>query len=220
MAHRDSSLLDVAALKDDPVEPHSDSRHALRRILLHGIGARRAVRWVVVTGDRGLIWLPCVSAFSQVCPSFSLAARVPISRARRASAFRSSRTSDGETQLAFHGRPRDPVAVVGALWAAHREVVGTWIPFGQHLNVFDANAPVTSLLETGGGVLAAGPRALLQAYADVLQSHGLETRFLGTYRLGLGEPERPDVAVLLFGMSYVIGAGFSARRHNEPSPAA
>ena len=81
---------------------------------------------------------------------------------------------DGETELAFSGKPADAGAVVAAIWAEHRALVGDWIPFGQHLNVFDPSAPVVGLLRTGGGVFAAGPRPLMQAYAKVLQSHGLE----------------------------------------------
>ena len=119
---------------------------------------------------------------------------------------------DGLAQLAFHGRPADAGAVVAAMWARHLAMVGGWIPFGEYLNVFDPAAPLVSLLAAGGGVIANGPRPLMEAYAEVLRDHQLDARLLVGPRLGLAEGEPNDFAILLFGKSYVIGSGFTARR--------
>lgn len=118
---------------------------------------------------------------------------------------------EGVAELAFHGRAKDPAAVVAGMWARHLAVAGDWIPFGDYLNLFDQAAPVFSLLETGGGILASGPRPLMEAYAEVLHAHGLDPSFVGATRVGLRAGEAPDLAVLLFGESYVIGSGFTAQ---------
>ena len=118
------------------------------------------------------------------------------------SAFRA-----GTADLAFHGRPDAPSAVVAAMLSAHWQVAGNWIPFGKGLNGL---GPI-ELLATGGGILATGPRALIDAYAEVLDRFGLEPSLLPGPRQGRMDAVPRDLSVLLLDSSYVIGAGFAAR---------
>ena len=71
--------------------------------------------------------------------------------------------------LGFRGNVDAPVQVLGALYAAHRTVVGDWLPLGRFLN----EMPTEELLRGGHGTLAFGPLPLLEAYADVLSSFGV-----------------------------------------------
>ena len=118
------------------------------------------------------------------------------------------------TQLAFHGCATNPAAVVGELWETHREVTGLWYPFEYFLN---PGVALTELLGTSGGMLADGPRGFLDAYGDVLRRNSIDATFIGErppaqWVDGAWQPERSDLAVLLAGESYVIGAEFSAER--------
>jgi hypothetical protein len=100
-------------------------------------------------------------------------------------------------QLYFAAAPDDPDRVVGQLWAAHRAVADDWIPFDRFLN---CELPPAALLATGSGLLASGPRFLIDAYARVLKQQRCAPS-----RVELAREKRPRRALLAhFSESYVI----------------
>jgi len=117
-------------------------------------------------------------------------------------------------KLSFRGRAR-PGDVIADLWAAHRELADDWewFSFSEYLNGMD----LRELLASGSGILAEGPRVVLDAYASVLESHGISTSIFAErapsyFRDGAWQPERSDLQVLLLPPSYIIGAGFEAEQ--------
>ena len=124
------------------------------------------------------------------------------------------RYTEPHARLAFRGRPEHPLALVGALWAAHRAVTEGWYPFEEF---FNSNVPLPELVAAGGGILAEGPRPVLDAYANALSDHGVTPSIFGErppqrWLDGAWVPEAEGLAVVLMGESYVIGAGFEIVR--------
>ena len=122
--------------------------------------------------------------------------------------------TDAQAQLAFRGRPEQPWTVVGALWDAHRGATDGWFPFDGFLN---RNVALPDLFAAEGGILAEGPRSVLDAYAQALQKCGLIPSLFGEHRPtrwldGEKIPESEDVAVMIIGKSYVVGTGFEIAR--------
>ena len=68
-------------------------------------------------------------------------------------------------QLLFRGRPASVRALIGDLWCAHRRVCDDWISFDRYLN---RRVPLSSLLESGSGLLLEGPSFLAEAFVPVL----------------------------------------------------
>jgi hypothetical protein len=122
--------------------------------------------------------------------------------------------TDRHVQLAFRGRPEEPRAVVGALWEAHLAATDGWFPFDAF---FNGNLPLAELIAAGGGILAEGPRSVLEAYSAALREYGVVPSFFAErnpvrWLDGAWIPEPEDLAVLLIGESYAIGAGFDIAR--------
>jgi hypothetical protein len=116
------------------------------------------------------------------------------------------------TSLSFHGRAENPLAVVGALYQRHKELVGEWLPFHRFLN---SNVGLLELITGGFGMLAEGPEPLVLAYEDVMRAHGVSASHLdptkpvyggGTERLG----ENAPAYVLILDDSYVVAEQFVA----------
>jgi hypothetical protein len=122
--------------------------------------------------------------------------------------------TERRADLYFSGPPTDPVAMFGALAAAHREVMGAWRPMHRYLN------PLLSpemLLALRDGLVASGPAPLMASYGAALESIGVNTTVLdagpATYWLDspLRRVETPhDVAVLILSDARV-------RVYGEPS---
>jgi hypothetical protein len=72
-------------------------------------------------------------------------------------------------ELYFRGTCDDADRVVGQLFQAHREVVGHWFEFEDFLN---GSSPA-ELLRGGYGRLAAGPKDLIDRYAEVMRRNGV-----------------------------------------------
>ena len=113
--------------------------------------------------------------------------------------------------LSFFGESTDPLAVVGALYSAHKKAVGHWFCFDRFLN-----GDPFEMIRGRYGMLAEGPVPLLAAYAEVLEECGL--------RNGISEP-RPapytndstvrieEIGLLTLGHdSYVVASKFHAER--------
>jgi hypothetical protein len=71
--------------------------------------------------------------------------------------------------VSFSCAPPDPDRLIGQLWVAHRALVDDWIPFDRYFN--DA-MPLRRLLAANSGILAAGPRFIMNEYARVLKENG------------------------------------------------
>jgi len=115
----------------------------------------------------------------------------------------------------FRGIPSNRDACVGALYAAHRRTVGFWINFGSQLN---NSSRISELLETGDGLLAIGPIALLNAYREALAPYGVDVSIVGEHRAHYWDGNvrkrltDENVMALLLGSSYLVGIGFTAEK--------
>lgn len=118
------------------------------------------------------------------------------------------------SSVSFYGEAENHLAVVGALFKRHLELVENWIPFDRFLN----RNPV-EMIRGRYGMLADGPLPLIESYAKVLDSFGLSA--------GISNP-RPapyindefgrfaEVGVLIFQeSSYLIATKFNATRLSD-----
>ena len=118
-------------------------------------------------------------------------------------------------QLSFRGRTGDPAPLLGELWEAHETVTGSWLELREFLN---PNLTARDLLASGSGILAEGPRRLLEVYATVLARHSIDVSWVGEHAPVRWQeyqwvPELPDLKVLLLsGGSYVVAQDFAVRR--------
>ena len=119
-----------------------------------------------------------------------------------------TRYVDAQAKLFFHGTaPTDQL--LGALWTEHRAACSDWIAPHAYLR--------PDVLAAGHGLLAEGPRRLLDRYARVLASHGVEPSTIGDqpfqeWRGGRWQTRQRPPAALTFGRSFVVADSFSARR--------
>lgn len=119
------------------------------------------------------------------------------------------------SSVSFYGKAENHLAVVGALLKHHLALVDNWIPFDRFLN----RNPVEMV---GGryGMLADGPLPLIESYARILESFGLNAgvsnprpapytndEFSGLAELGV---------LLLKRGSYVIATSFKSTRLGDP----
>ena len=114
------------------------------------------------------------------------------------------------SSLFINGKTDNHLCLVGALYAKHREVVGEFYNFGETFNETEL------VLSKGYGLLATGPRPLLQAYAEVLEEYGV--------RASIPEQSRrlnPDASeirsgdwpgVLFIGDTYVVARQYEFER--------
>lgn len=103
----------------------------------------------------------------------------------------------------FYGKVKDPLAVTGALYERHVELVERWIPFSKYLN------PCLSLSQLIGGsfgMLAEGPQPLILAYEEVMASYGVS---ISHHESNSIYPIYDDtLSVLIMDESYVIAKRF------------
>jgi hypothetical protein len=99
--------------------------------------------------------------------------------------------------LHFSSAPASAVAAIGALYLAHREVVGTWRPFERF---FNHSMDLAVLLSGGHGLLAQGPLRLMQAYQSALADS------MSTYLRSAAGADQPAPALklLLFDEDYYV----------------
>ena len=78
------------------------------------------------------------------------------------------------SELYFSSSPNDADAVVGRLLETHRGFVGDWLPFFSYFNS-SAAYPLSRLLAGGHGLLADGPKPLVEKYREVLDAASVRT---------------------------------------------
>jgi hypothetical protein len=102
----------------------------------------------------------------------------------------------------FYGQVQEPLAVVGALFERHVELVGKWIPFSKYLN------PCIRLSELIGGkfgMLAEGPERLVLAYEEVMSDYGVSVSH------HTSAPKHYEtLSILILDEAYVIANSFFA----------
>ena len=74
-------------------------------------------------------------------------------------------------ELYFSSRPSDPDATVGRLIEAHHAVVEEWFDCLHFFNLGPERS-LRAMLDGGFGMIAAGPRSLMERYAEVLHASG------------------------------------------------
>ena len=124
--------------------------------------------------------------------------------------------TEAVVELYFSSRPSDPDAAVGRLVEAHRTVVGGWFDCLYFFNLGPRQS-LRAMLDVGFGMLAEGPRPLIEKYGEVLRDCAVDVS---------SPPSRPPVwwdgarwveevkplfAVIL-GASYVVSPAVMAER--------
>lgn len=108
-------------------------------------------------------------------------------------------------------RACDGAKVLSALWQAHLNAVGDWIPLDRYLFVdplpSENRTPPCFRLAPDNSFACVGPDFLLRTYAKAIKSTGTQMRL--TVR-AKRKSDRPSV--LHFGSSYVVAKGFTANR--------
>jgi hypothetical protein len=125
--------------------------------------------------------------------------------------------SEARVELSFRGAPADPILLIGRLWLAHRKMADEMIPFDRYLN---HELSLDELLASGSGVLAHGPRFLLDAYATELRTHNVEASVSAArparyFRDGLWHEQQKPLFAMHFGDSFIVAEAFSSRRLGE-----
>jgi hypothetical protein len=114
------------------------------------------------------------------------------------------------TAVFFRGKAENPDALVLDIAQAHAQTFFPWRHFPQYLNTEQA---LSSLIESGGGLLGQMPAPLAERVLKVLAHHKLETKTAeGTPYIKVHDnPALLQMAlkVLLFGGSYFVAYGFS-----------
>jgi hypothetical protein len=116
-----------------------------------------------------------------------------------------------EASVSFYGEANDHLAVVGALYKRHLELVGDWIPFVRFMN---GNA--VEMIRGRYGMLAEGPIPLVESYAQVLEGFNISAKITEPKPAYYTNDEfsgLAEVAVLILKKgSYVVAPKFNARR--------
>ena len=111
------------------------------------------------------------------------------------------------TALFFRGKPENANELLLDIMQAHASTFGHWRHFPQYLNV---GQPLTTLLNSGGGLLGEMPRPLAEKLVKVLEHHKLEHKLVEGEGLDKDEHGRSQLRkVLLMDDSYVVALDFA-----------
>ncbi len=108
--------------------------------------------------------------------------------------------------LYFYSASSDSEAVTGALMESHRNLVGDWIPLERFVNSLPGG--LSALLASSCGLLAVGPRSLIDVYSAVLARRNIRWSVLP----GLKPEASGSLRALILESSYVVAEGFSEER--------
>ena len=116
-----------------------------------------------------------------------------------------------QASVSFYGEAKDHLAVVGALYERHLELVDNWIPFDRFMN-----GNTIEMIRGRYGLLAKGPMPLMESYAQVLEAFDISASICNPRPAYYTNDEfsgLSEVAVLIFDTrSYVVATKFNARR--------
>ena len=119
-------------------------------------------------------------------------------------------------ELYISSRPADPDAVVGQLVEAHRAAVGGWFDCLHFFNTGPHHS-LRRMLDGGYGMIAKGPRSLIERYGDVLRRAGVKISSPPPRPATWWDGERfvaetkPMYAVVL-GQSFVVSPAVTAEK--------
>ncbi len=120
---------------------------------------------------------------------------------------------EGTTDLYFSSAASNPFATLGALWESHHKLMGRWAPFENFVNTLSKG--VSPLLRASSGKLASGPESLMNAFANVLDEHGIRFSILPPRPPKYWDGEKwinqtTSLHALVFETSYVVAERFEA----------
>lgn len=113
-------------------------------------------------------------------------------------------------QLYFSGAVPNPREGVGALWLAHRSHADDWYPLERYVNT---EVPLDALLAGGHGLLASGPRTLLEIYAEALRSLKCSPNVVAS----VAGPRHDHAELVHFGEAFVIFKSLDVERLGDRS---
>ncbi|HEX4132879.1 MAG TPA: hypothetical protein VHZ24_22790 [Pirellulales bacterium] len=105
--------------------------------------------------------------------------------------------NDEHVSMFFSSKPNNPMEIVGRLYEAHTQLLNVWRPLSDYLH---AN---TTSMQNGYGLLAKGPKKVIDEYARVVGSAMRYTIIRDYVPAG-------DYRVVLFDNSYIVYRGVSA----------
>lgn len=122
--------------------------------------------------------------------------------------------TDPQVMLHFNGRAKSAPRLIIDLWDVHRKVADDWISFETYIN---NGSKLSELISGGYGLLANGPKFLINEYETVLKNHSIrssrtkevphkrwvETKF---------EPIIKPVSMIHFGESFIVAKTFEAEK--------
>jgi hypothetical protein len=107
--------------------------------------------------------------------------------------------------LWFLGRADDVAATIGHLYQTHADICGEWFSFDKFINT---NTSLSGLLSGPGGRIAEGPQNVLEAYAQVLEAHGIRCSLTI-------HPQAAEVHLVLMGGFFVVCQHATLERINS-----
>ena len=111
----------------------------------------------------------------------------------------------------FNGETDDSLAVFGALYQRHLELVSNWLPFERF-----TNGNSLEIIRGRYGMLADGPTPLVEAYAQVLESFKISNKVTEPKPAYYTNDELSglvEVGVLILNKAcYFVSTSFNERR--------
>lgn len=124
------------------------------------------------------------------------------------------RFSDFQCELYFNGKCKNPVNLIADLFRLETDLFRGYQSFGASLN-----GEIFKLLDAGHGLLAKGPKKLLEKYAQHLEEYSIDHSVINdrlpVYWDGKAYiPETRGYKIMLFGpeSSYIIAKDFDLIR--------
>jgi hypothetical protein len=127
--------------------------------------------------------------------------------------------SDNHGELYFTGQIKDSAKLFVDLYKTHKELFGDY----QKLDLqFSENILCSGNVRFSNGLIAKGPRNLLEHYAKCLIQNGLNFSIIGEWRPTIDDgfkhvPESHNLYVLFLGNTYIIANKFLFTKQVENS---
>jgi hypothetical protein len=124
--------------------------------------------------------------------------------------------TDTQCQLYFTGQSENPEKLFYDLFVTHKKLFKSF----QHFNIsFGQDTNISSRFQFGNGLLAEGPKKLLEKYADCLIQNGLEYTIIGERPATRWDGdkfslENTGLKVFTLGDSFVIAQNFIFSPHD------
>ncbi|MGV8984391.1 hypothetical protein, partial [Clostridium sp.] len=117
-------------------------------------------------------------------------------------------------QLYFNGITENVSGLIGELYLEHLSITEGWIPLSKYLNDM---IDIRELIEGKHGLLAEGPRNIIEDYSEVLNRFNINTSVISNVNVqywdGFQWIKGPaPYCILIFGCSFVIAKEFREER--------